>query len=418
MNWVTKARVQVKEILSDFSYDLAGAAKETAVELLCEELKKIPVPFVGTILSKAVKESLKSKGTGSPGINDVLEQLQRMQLSDDDFLQGLDALGEDVERLNVLIDTVIKLLEETKSELTVPKLIISDPDYRPNYPQSDNELLFCLMNIGGGAVKVPEIYLEFNKWEPETKVVYTVPAAPPIFLRLKVELSPGKSSYPLLQLNNQPFRRFGARSEGAEDIIIQMSSEKNALYHVRIRIPYKDIDTDQVKELVYPSLDKEPLLVSFPYAPGWDNRITPDNMLERGVVLTEIINTFSKAKLILEATEPSDDAAHHETIDKLLAGIGFYMGLGYLPEVLNRFIPPVARMIEEENRPGARKVIFELVHQSMRYSKYPLRFEDQAIDSLCNMGCYVLHASQIREFFKQQNEQRRLKILTEIFDTV
>ena len=34
-----------------------------------------------------------------------------------------------------------------------PDLVIRDPEYKPNYPQADNELLFSLMNIGAGVIE-------------------------------------------------------------------------------------------------------------------------------------------------------------------------------------------------------------------------------------------------------------------------
>ncbi|OPY15846.1 MAG: hypothetical protein A4E69_00427 [Syntrophus sp. PtaB.Bin138] len=420
MEWLTEARKQVDGILSKFPRDLAEAAKETAVELLSEELKKIPVPLVGTILSKAVKQALKSRAAGGPGIGDVLELLQDMQRSDDDFLHGLTALGEDVDRLNALIGSVVKLVEETKSALTVPKLIISEPEYNPKYPVSDNELNFCLMNIGGGAVKVPEMNLIVEKCEPETKIDYTAPAAPPIFLRLKVRLSPNTLHYPLLQLNNEPFRRYGAHAEGAEDVCVQMSSETNARYYTRIRIPYKEMTTDQDKELVYPPLDKPPIPVSFPYAPCWDRHVTPDNMLGREAVLTEIINTFGIARLILEETSPSDDAAHYKLIDEKLHEIGFFMGLGYLPYVLDRFIPPVARMIKAEKQYGALKVVLELTHQTMRYPRGQFfgGGGEEAIEALCDLVDKEDVKRQIREFFQKQDEQSRQEILTKVCEAI
>ncbi|RZN41529.1 MAG: hypothetical protein EFT35_02200 [Methanophagales archaeon ANME-1-THS] len=367
MNWVTEARKQVEGVLSSFPRSLTAATKETAVESLCKELEKIPVPFVGTILSKALKQALKWEDGRCPTIEDVLRQLQNMQLSDDNFLQGLTRLGEDIDRLNVLIELVEKKVEETKCALTVPELIISEPEYRPKYPLSDNELIFCLMNIGGGAVKVHEINLVIDKWEPETEVNYTAPAAPPIFLRLKVRLSPGTSHYPLLTLNKEPFRRFGAHAEGAEDVWVQMSSEKNARYYVRIRIPYTEIPANNDKELVYPPLDKPPLPVSFPYAPAWDQNITPDNMLERGAVLTEILNTFSKVTLILKEATPSDEIENYESFNQSLSEIGFHMGVYYVPYVLSRFIPPLVQIAQKENRPDVLAVILGLAHQSMRF---------------------------------------------------
>lgn len=418
MSWVTEARIQVNKALSKYPQIFIVVAKETAVDLLCKELEKIPVPFVGTILSKLLKQALKSKDKAGRSIEDVLKLLQQMKLSDHNFIQGLSEIGEDIDRLETIIASTKNDIEITRKQLTEPKLAIRDPEYKNNYPYSDNELYFSLMNVGAGALKVPEISLFVEKWEPEIKVNYTAIAAPPIILRLKIKLSVGIQLYPLLKLNNEPYRRFGAYSEGAEDVCIQMSSEKNARYYVRIRIPYKDLATEQGGELLYPSADKPALVVSFPYAPGWGRRVTPDNMLERGKVLTEITNTFTKAKSILEEMGPSDDAAYLESIDQGIRETGFSMGLAYIPYVLNQFIPPVAEMIKEEKQTNALKVLFELAHQTMRHCRRPGQFDEGAINSLCNLFDKPEARNLVCSLFTQQDEESRQKILTEIFKAI
>jgi hypothetical protein len=66
MNWVTESREHVKKALSRVPKLLFKVSKEFAVDLLCKELEKIPVPFIGTILSKLVKEAAKSESKGGP----------------------------------------------------------------------------------------------------------------------------------------------------------------------------------------------------------------------------------------------------------------------------------------------------------------------------------------------------------------
>ncbi len=420
MNWVTAARQHVSNTLSKFPKLLFKVSKDFAVDLLCKELEKIPVPFLGTIFSKLIREAAKSEDKGGPRLEDVLQRLQQMKVSDDSFLQGLSELGQDVDRLETIISSVRNDTEIARKR-TDPQLVVRDPEYKPKYPQADNELLFSLMNVGGGVIKVPAINLLVEKWEPETKVDYTAIAAPPLILRLKVKLSPDTALYPLLILNNEPYRRFGANSEGAEDICVQMSSEKNARYSVRIRIPYRDQASEQDGELLYPALDKPAILVSFPYAPGWDSKVTPDTMLERGAVLAEITSTFSRARLILEESVPSVNEAQRENLDQRIRETGFLMGSAYIPYVLNRFIPPVTQMIKKENQLNSLKVILELIHQSMRYLE-PSRpfdqFDTWAIDSLCNLFDKPEVANSVRAFFSQHDEQSRQKILAEIFESI
>ena len=102
MNWVTEAREQFNKKLAKIPKFLFVVSKDFAVDLLCKELEKIPVPFVGTSLSKAVKEAAKSGGKSGPSIDDVLKLLQEMKTSDNSFLQGLSDLGQDMDRLETL----------------------------------------------------------------------------------------------------------------------------------------------------------------------------------------------------------------------------------------------------------------------------------------------------------------------------
>jgi hypothetical protein len=416
MKWITEARNHLQRIISGLPSDLAESARETALDLLCEELKKIPIPFVGTLLSKTVEKAFKSNGAEGPSIDDVLNILRQMQLSDDDFQRGLSSIGEDIGRLDTLIQSVKSAIEDTKRQLTVPKPIISEPEYKANYPFSDNELWFCLMNIGGGVIKVPEIELRIEDWDPEIKVDYTVPAAPPIILRLKVRLSPEVLYYPLLKINNEPHRRFGAFSDGAEDICIQMSSTANARYRVRIHVPYRDMSSGAEGNLIYPSPEKSPLEVSFSYAPGWDSSIAPDTMLGREEVLSEIITTFRKATSILEKETLSNERERVVKIDHELREVGLPMGISTFPgltQVLSAFTPPLARMAQLENRTDVFPVILTLAHQLIRYSPSGLH-ENPPVDALCDVVGRPDLANRISQLFAERDEPTRQRILDEI----
>jgi hypothetical protein len=141
MNWVTEARKHVNNTLSRFPKWLLKVSKDFAVDLLCKELEKIPVPFIGTILAKLVREAAKSEDKGGPSVEDVLKRLQQMKVSDDSFLQGLSELGQDMDRLETIISSMRNDTEITRKR-TDPQLVVRDPEYKPNYPQADNELLF------------------------------------------------------------------------------------------------------------------------------------------------------------------------------------------------------------------------------------------------------------------------------------
>ena len=416
MEWVSLARKHVKKTMARFPKLFFKVSKDFATDLLCKELEKVPVPFVGTILSKMVKDAVNPEDKSAPGLKAVLNELHHMKISDDNFVQGL-ARKEDITRLETIIGQELGALKET---LTKPLLVVKYPEYRPDYPQTDNELFFSLMNIGSGAVKVPEVYLNVEKWEPETKVDFTAMGAPVEILRLKVMLSPNKAKYPLLQLNNQSYRRFGAYSEGAEDVCIQMSSEKNARYHVRIRIPYKDLATDQEAELLYPPASQPPLLVAFSYAPGWNNTITPDNMLVRGQVLNEIIRAFQNVTAILKASVLVEINEEPEQINQRLRETGFSMGLEYMPFVLNRFIPPVAEMIRLENQMNALTAVLELVHQTLRFpeSVMHFRYDEQTVDTLCVLFSAPEIKKQIHQFFAEPDKHQRSLILAKISEAI
>jgi hypothetical protein len=201
-----------------------------------------------------------------------------------------------------------------------------------------------------------------------------------------------------------------------------MSSEQNACYHIRIRIPYQDYAAGQEKELLYPAPEQPPLKVSFCYAPGWDSKITPNKLLDRQAVLAEIITTLNRVASILAAATPSETDTDRESLDQDLHQVGLYLGLAYLPAVLNCFIPPAAQMIRLENEFESVKVILELVHQVLRYQSLGtvhqfaghFEFHDGAIDSLCDLFAKPDLVNRVREFFAERDEQARQDILTEI----
>ena len=420
MGWIEETRQYMGEIFSKLP-DLRVVGKEAAIELLISELDKIPIPLVGTLLSKMVKCAFESENEGGPEVGVVLEILQEMQESNDGFRAGLTQFGEDTNRLAKHIEYVGKLIAETKEKLTTPKLIISEPELQLHYPISDNEFSFGLMNIGGGALKVPEIEMRIENWEAETEVDYTIPAAPPQFLRLKVRLSPNRRHYPLLKLNNEPYRRFGAFSEGAEDICVQMSSETNARYQIRIQIPYKDADTGKEGKFLYPPTDEKPLEVPFCYAPGWSDDVMPETMLARAAVLSNIETTFSNVTLILAEATPSNNPEDLKIINEKINQTGIPIGIGDFPgltTMLSVFTPPLARMAQLEHRPVVLQVILRFAHQLARYCPPDPMSGHPPIDALCEIVGKPELADDILMFFLEQDEFTRNESLTRIVSTI
>ncbi|SEM15972.1 hypothetical protein SAMN04489760_105147 [Syntrophus gentianae] len=366
MEWVSQARTYLTELLKKLPEDAWQACKETTIEVICDELKKMPVPIVGTLLSNTFKKAISGKSPNPLPPGEILYALLRMQESDDDFLQGLESLGENVDYLTGLVEGITHDLAVIKEDLTLPHVHISDPVLTLNYPVSDNELQFGLMNRGAGVVKVPEIELIVESYTPEVDVDYSVPMAPPQYLKLKVRLSPTTTLYPLLKLNNEPFRRFGQKGEGAEEVCIQMSSTANVRYRLRVRIPFIDEISGQHGSITYPSEKEGALEVPFRYAPGWTKDITPESMLDRSRVLSEILRTLTTATSILEKRAEDDP----DQIDEALWKKGVCLGLHrypYIDSMLRAFVGPIAELARIEKRSDALGSVLNLVHQLLRF---------------------------------------------------
>jgi hypothetical protein len=412
MDWVEESRKYLRKIMSSLPKNFLDTVEETAIDVLCDELKKIPVPIVGTILSNTVKKTLKPK-PGGPGIQDILSELASMQASDSDFKNGLTAFGEDVHHIDECISTMLNEIRETKKTLTIPKPTITQPKYIPSYPVFDNELQFGFMNAGGGVIIVPEIELIVESWEPETKVNYTTPMAPLPILKLKVELTPKESHYRLLELNNETERRFGAFSEGAEYICIQMSSETNARYKVRISIICDDVTTGETTRFIYPPIGENPIDVRFPYAPGWHNNVTSENMLSRDKILSEILDNFRTltASLVEKNVIKNSDPANteREQPDRIEFIHGSYQNM------LRAFYRPVIQMAWSEKRSDALPIILKLAHHLLIRDHNNPTLVNLDVDGLNYVSNISNVSEDIRLFFNENNEGKRNNILDRIF---
>ncbi len=414
MTWKTEARLQIQRVLDEYPRRLLGCTKEAAIELLCDELKKIPIPFLGTILAAAVKRSLSH---GTQDLAAILRTLRQMKQSDADLGAGLGYLGEDVERLGTVIQTVRRELETCRRDLLVPNLVIRNCVPINDFPVFKNRLCFSLMNLGGGAVTVPEIYLDVEKWEPKIELDYTAPAAPPAELHLSVWLDPSCTSYPVLSLNNQSYRRFGAFSEGAEDITVYLSTGLNVQYLFRLRIPYQDLSSGAVHELIYPPAEEPPLRMVFPYAPGWQGSVEPTMLLNVADIVKTYAATLDQACRILAASPLADDLTQRERLDQQLRDIGFTMGLDFMTYVLKRILPSVAILAQDTHPRAALCASLRLIHLVLQ-QPYQAFFEPswspETVAALTRLCSHPADVAQVELFFATDSVQEREHVLAHI----
>jgi hypothetical protein len=413
MEWVNEARTYVTQVLKKLPKDAWEACRETTIDIICDELQKMPVPIVGTLLSKIFRKAVSGKSPNPSPPAEILDTLVRMQESDDNFLRGLGELGENIDHLSGTIEFIRADLAAIREDLTIPLVHFSDPVLTLNYPVSDNELQFGLMNRGGGIIKVPEIELLVESYEPELAVDYSVPMAPPQYLRLKVRLSPGTMLYPLLKLNDEPFRRFGQKGEGAEEICIQMSSNANARYHVRVRIPFVDEISGKHGASLYPPEGEQSLLIPFRFAPGWSSDITPESMLDRAGVLSEILNTLSTVASILEKARDDDPDGVDEELRKAGISLGLYR-YPYVAHMIHAFIGPLSQLSLLENRPDTLGIVLGVVHQLLRFPPRGAPIELPSTEEFSKLTTKSELAMLITLFLEEQDEARRKNILEQV----
>ena len=95
----------------------------------------------------------------------------------------------DIDNLENRIFSIEQTVQETNQKLTIPKATVSVPDLNLLYPVQDNEFSFGLMNMGGGAILVPEIELVVEDPTNETRlsIYQTEPhQARPIYLMRRI----------------------------------------------------------------------------------------------------------------------------------------------------------------------------------------------------------------------------------------
>lgn len=257
---LSRARVAVQGLLRRLKQAAPTSAREALVTALCDGLRSIPVPLVGSFLAKLAEDSLKPEHKG-PDLEDVVRILEEMQESDGTFIDGLRRLGADIDELQHDLEAI----RDTQVGI---EFRLARTTVEPRWPHLDNRIAALIVNRGGGLVVLDEVHLEVEGWTTLTRAILSVPAAPLAIIRLKATLDTGTPHYPLFALNGEAPHQF-AQGLGAERLEIDLDSRHNARYRIRLRLAYYDERADLEHELVWPDRAESPIELDFPWAPGW-----------------------------------------------------------------------------------------------------------------------------------------------------
>jgi len=355
---LSSSRKYIISILDNIPQSLKDASSEVVVEFVCDELRKIPVPLLGSILAKAVESKYGGKKANDESLYELGKMLQSMKDSDDDFQKEL-------EKINIFLPEIMQAItaqEQRMIDRDAPDIQVLNATLDLKYPMNDNELRIILSNTGGSSVMVDEIVLEIENWEPEINVDLSMPAAPMQMIFLKTELSVERTEYPLFNLNSIQPRIFGERGDGAEIIIIQISSLNNAKYSIRLKIPWQDLSTGNKGFLNYPASEEKPLEIAFPYSPGWNQYIQIDSLLESQKIFDQMQLKLTKVRSILKNGHLSDGKNVDKTNNELFA-IGLNTGIGTYPDLnsmLTVFGPIFVELAPDERKNDAGALIAEI----------------------------------------------------------
>jgi hypothetical protein len=406
-----------RNVLSKFSAKVLNELKtngpKIAGELLIDGLKSLPVipPSLTKYLSSFIQRKLGAQMKDESSIEYAVEFLKDMQESNEAFKQTLEVkLGYSFSELQSDLKSVSAAIEEQNRLLRQkdrpPQLEIMNPTLELNYPIEDNKLKMLLANIGNGTVVAKEIYLDVEKYEPVVDVDFSMPAAPPLMLFLKAQLSVDKTVYPLLKENGEPERFYYAEGAGAEKVVINISSKNNAKYWVRVRIPYFDIATNQGKAIYYPALDKEAFVLSYKYAPAWTSNVQPKDLLKRSEVYENIANKF---KQILIAFQDSLDLNLNDERE-IYKKVNEILGTEYvMPDYfLNKFISDFASIATLEKRQDMIPTILRLImyYEGLLGGKQrPLNIYVEELALLCgNMDLKPVLERFVGESFSEKQQ--------------
>ncbi len=343
------ARGHLRKLLQRLREQTRTTGREMAIDALCGGLESIPVPVLNTALSKTVRGLLSGERGQPASLDDVLELLERMKLSDEEFEYGLQQLDIDLAEIAADV-TEIRSILQTQA---LSDLVLRRPETEIRWPMLDNRVSGLLANAGGGTVEVDEIFLDVEGWEPCTTVDYSVPAAPRAVLHLLVELSTSRDEYPLLALNGAEGRIFEERGAGAERVRIDINSRENVKFAFRLRMPYLNIVSDSQGTLVYPPLGEPPLEMAFTCAPGW-RQVDVDLLHEPDQIYRDMRDTLGALAALLPGRAPDDEALHQELRQLGVPEWLFFGFAGFLRSFIRPFAQLAARADPEE---GLRVIV-------------------------------------------------------------
>lgn len=355
---ISRSREYIGSVLDNIPDSLKDASSEVVVEFVCDELRKIPVPLLGSILAKAVEKRYGGEKANDGSLYELGEMLQSMKDSDDD-------LQRELEKINIFLPEIMEAIAAQGQRIQdrdTPDLQVLNSTLDLKYPMNDNELRIILSNTGGSSVMVDEIFLEIEDWSPDTNIDFSMPAAPMQILFLKAELTVEKSEYPLFSLNSSQPRIFGERGDGAEMIVIQLSSLNNAGYNFRLKIPWQDLSTGNKGVLEHPASGEKPFELTFPYSPGWNQDIKIDSLLEREKIFYQMELKFRKILSILKDVYRSDENNTDRT-NKELFDIGLSTGVNTYPNLdsmLSVFGPVFTELAPSDSKKEAENLIEEI----------------------------------------------------------
>lgn len=294
---IPRARRHLRRLAKKARRSLPKSSRETVVKVLGEGLRALPIPFVGEFLANVAKNTLDETQPG-PSLEDVLSELAGMAESDSEFMTGLDRMGLDLAQLK----GDVRELKDAQfgTEFSFKR---SDVDVR--WPVFDNQISGLLVNPANGLVVLDEVYIEVEDVVPHTEVNLSVPAAPLGLIQLRADLSPDQRTYPLFELNGEEPHSF-AGAATAERLVIDLGSEHNAVYSIRIRFSYYDGPSDSQKNLIWPAAESPPVEVPFACAPGWGRAL---DLLDPQGVIDNAAQRLTALADWLDRNGPLDDLA-------------------------------------------------------------------------------------------------------------
>jgi hypothetical protein len=342
---VKTSRSALARLLEAVPEKVRTSGADAAVEAVCAALELIPVPIVGKALSGAVRSLLKR---GEPA-DDVLHQLAAMARSDAEFAEGLARLTGSLDEIAADVALIRTAVVDGQSA----SLDYMDGRFDEQWPVFDNQISGILTNRGGGSVAVQEIRLVVERWEPNTTVDLSIPGAPLPELRLKVTLTNDQDDYRLLALNGASQRLLNERGAGAERVVIDMHSDQNADFWVRLHFDYTDLSTGGQGSLSWPPAGTEAVRVPFAFAPGW-NRYEFDELINIESLTSAFLDAYEKSVQAVAAATAQRDFreqrmagdSNYGRADRFLSCVATFSGRAHSVRALRIYLEAVCTLTE------------------------------------------------------------------------